>query len=360
MDNMQPQPITPGEGGISPVGKPKEKTWLITLLSVVSFVFLVLVAAGVAYFTGLAPVDASSEEVVGFEVKSGDTPDIISSNLKQSNLIRSEIAFKIHAKVKGVSGSLKPGFYYFKKSQSTSEIVDSLASGPKIQEFNVTFLPGATLAENKKVLLRLGYSESEIDEAFSADYDHPLFRDRPEGADLEGYIYGETHRFSAGTSVKQVLARYFDDYYSFIQKNNLIEGYRAQGLTLFEGITLASIVQRESGGGDEEQIAQVFLLRLSKGIQLGSDVTYQYIADKTGVERRVDLDSPYNTRRYTGLPPGPIATPGNKALLAVANPAEGDYLYFLSGDDNVTYFAHTEEGHEANIRNHCEQKCQII
>ena len=145
-----------------------------------------------------------------------------------------------------------------------------------------------------------------------------------------------------------------------LEQNQLQEAFAEQGLSLYEGITLASIIQREAIGGDEPQIAQVFYSRLSIGMELGSDVTYQYIADKTGVARDVNLDSPYNTRRYVGLPPGPIASPGVDALLATANPAEGDYLYFLSGDDDVTYFARTLEEHETNIREHCQQKCQII
>ena len=93
---------------------------------------------------------------------------------------------------------------------------------------------------------------------------------------------------------------------------------------------------------------------------LGSDVTYQYITDKLGVPRDINYDSPYNTRRFAGLPPGPIASPGKDALIAVGAPATSDYLFFLSGDDNVTYFARTVEEHEANIRNHCQQKCEII
>jgi UPF0755 protein len=93
---------------------------------------------------------------------------------------------------------------------------------------------------------------------------------------------------------------------------------------------------------------------------LGSDPTYQYAADKMGVPRSTTLDSPYNTRRYPGLPPGPIAVPGEKALVAVVSPAEGDYLYFLSGDDDVTYFSRTFEEHEQNIVTHCQKKCQIL
>lgn len=90
---------------------------------------------------------------------------------------------------------------------------------------------------------------------------------------------------------------------------------------------------------------------------LGSDVTYHYAADKLGVEPSPSLESPYNTRIHKGLPPGPIATPGLSALMAVADPASGDYLYFLSGDDDKTYYAKTEQEHQANIENHCKIKC---
>ena len=94
-------------------------------------------------------------------------------------------------------------------------------------------------------------------------------------------------------------------------------------------------------------------------MELGSDVTYQYIADKNGLERSPSLKSPYNTRIQKGLPPGPIATPSLSALDAAANPANSNYLYFLSGDDDVTYFVKTNEEHEANIKAHCQKKCQI-
>lgn len=124
---------------------------------------------------------------------------------------------------------------------------------------------------------------------------------------------------------------------------------------------MASIIQREvATAEDAAQVAQVFKLRYDQGMQLGSDVTYQYIADKTGQPRSVDFDSPYNTRRYVGLPPGPISSPGLASLKAVGNPAPGDFVYFLSGDDDKTYFARTNEEHERNIRDHCQKKCQII
>ena len=130
---------------------------------------------------------------------------------------------------------------------------------------------------------------------------------------------------------------------------------------------MASIVQRESVGcgaadtcKDQKDIAGVFYNRMKRDMNLGSDVTYQYIADKLGVERDTQLESAYNLRIHTGLTPTPISTPGHSALEAVANPSTHNYLYFLSGDDDITYFGETDAEHEENIKNHCAEKCKII
>jgi UPF0755 protein len=237
--------------------------------------------------------------------------------------------------------------------------VDHLVSG-NTDKFSITFLPGATLAENRKVLIKAGYGEGEIDKAFAKTYEHPLFVDKPVSSDLEGYIYGETYSFTGNATVEEILIRTFDEFYSVIQDKNLISGFEGHGLDLYKGLTLASIIQREvPGAQDQKQVAQIFYTRLNTGMQLGSDVTAYYGADKEGVPRSVAVDTPYNTRIHAGMPPGPIGTPGVTALEAVAAPAEGDYLYFLSGDDEVTYFAKTDAEHEANIVNHCAVKCSI-
>lgn len=341
--------------------RPRRKKIAFKILGVLFGVLLLCLVGGFGWYqTQLAAVKPGSSVKRTIEISSGSSPRAIGQKLKQQNLIKNSSAFELYLRLTGAAADLQAGKHVLSPSMDVPAVVAKL-SDAEPNEITLTFLPGATVAQNKKVLADAGYSNDEIDTAFAQQYSHPVFKDKPASADLEGYIYGETYNFSIDATVGQILTRTFDELYKTIESEKLIEGYQARGFTLYEGITLASIIQREViTESDEKQVAQVFLLRYEKDIPLGSDVTYQYIADKTGVARDTELDSPYNTRRYPGLPPGPISAPGKGALYAVAHPADGDYLYFLSGDDDITYFAKTEEGHQTNIREHCQEKCKIL
>lgn len=343
--------------------KPKRsrKKWLWWGIGAILFLLVALGIGGVAWYrVQLQPVSANDASRIRVTIETGSTPSQIGQTLVDKKLIRNVLAFDIYTKLSHTRSNLQAGTYSLSPSQSLPTIVDHLASG-NVDQFSLTFLPGATLAEDRAVLLKAGYGEQEVDAALKKTYNHPLFQDKPASADLEGYIYGETYNFDSSATVEQVLTKTFDEFYSVVQQDNLVEGFKKQNLNLYQGITLASIIQREvPKAEDQRQVAQIFFKRLSMNMPLGSDVTYQYAAKKMGVSPSPDLDSPYNTRKVAGLPPGPIATPGKTALEAVANPAPGDYLYFLSGDDNVTYYARTDAEHEANIRDHCQVKCSIL
>ncbi|HWT39853.1 MAG TPA: endolytic transglycosylase MltG [Dongiaceae bacterium] len=354
----QPQPIHHSE---TPPKMTKKKRIIIGVSGLIVIIIAAIAALFVWYMIQLRPVNAGNTDRTLITIASGTTPDEIARDLKDKGLIRSPTAFMWYTKLSHTQNLLQAGTYRLSPSESTQQIVDHLNKG-LVDTFKITFLPGATVMQNKKVFLDVGYKQSNIDAAFSATYDSPLFVGKPASADLEGYIWGDTYEVGADATVSQILQKAFDEYNKNVQDNNLVAQFQSHGLSLYEGITLASIIQREASGtnNDDAQIAQVFYKRLGLNMPLGSDVTYQYIADKLGVPRDPNLDSPYNTRRYAGLPPGPISTPGIKALLAVAQPASGDYLYFLSGDDGVTYFANTLEEHNQNIANHCKVKCSSL
>jgi len=352
-----------------------KKRVFIVLSIVVSLIIAALGSAFIFYNAQLTPVNKGDTTLKVVRVESGSTPAGIAQQLEDADLIRSATVFLWYTRFEGVQNNLQAGTYRLSPSESTPEIVDHLVSG-RVDMINVTLFPGATLVDKSSTpddkkydvttaLKRAGYTDQEIAAGLSADYSEynsTLFQGRPASADLEGYIFGETYRVAADATVEDILRTSFDHLWAYIQENGLVAQFEAQGLNLYQAITLASIVQREAsqGGEDMPQIAQVFYSRLAIDMELGSDVTYQYIADKTGVPRDTNLDSPYNTRRYQGLPPGPISVPGEKALSAVASPAEGEFLYFLSGDDDVTYFGKTFEEHQRNIVNHCQIKCQIL
>jgi UPF0755 protein len=355
-----PRPIEINPATIEPPKKRNIKK--IVLFSVLGLVVLLIVLAAAAftwYKVELSPVDSARTDLIKVTIDSGTSPKAIGALLKDKGVIRNETAFSLYTRLEKAQNGLQAGSYRLSPAESTPEIVKHLVNG-NVDTFKITFLPGATLAENRDTLLKSGYSTTEVDKALAATYDSPLFATKPASADLEGYIYGETYDFTTDATVGDILTRTFAEYAQVVKDNDLVAKFQSHGLSLYQGITLASIVQRESVQGAEPQIAQVFYLRLAQNMPLGSDVTYQYIADKTGVARDPNLDSPYNTRRYPGLPPGPIATPGLASLKAVATPAPGDYLYFLSGDDNVTYYAHTLSEHEANIAAHCKVKCSTL
>ena len=220
----------------------------------------------------------------------------------------------------------------------------------------------------KKRLAEIGYSMQEINDAFYKKYDHPVLVDKPADASLEGYLFGETYEFYKSDTVENIINRMLDELYSVVQENNLREKFQNLGYSLHEGITMASIVQKEAGTlsqEDQQKVAQVFWSRLENGWKLGSDVTATYAADQIDPDRTLldnnaailDLDSCYNTRKVTGLPCGPISNPGAQVLISTASPADTSYLYFLTGDDGLMYYSTTEAEHLQNRDQHCQDLC---
>jgi UPF0755 protein len=342
----------------SSVKLPKRRSlkWLwITLLTAI-----ILLVAGVGagywwYNDNLQPRSDSSEHI-RLKVESGASAESIAGSLEEKGLIRSSLALLIYMKLNGLA-NLKSGSYVFSPNQTPQEIVAWLIDG-KVDTFKVTLIPGNTLAKIRRALIASGYASSEVDQALNAKYSHPLLADKPPGTSLEGYIYPDTYLVTSDTTVKQLLTLSFDEFEKQLQKNKIREQLASINFTLHQGITLASIIEKEvSNAQDRRQVAQVFEKRLHDGMMLGSDVTYIYAAGLLGVTPSSSLDSPYNTRKYRGLPPGPISNFSLSALDAVVRPASGSYLYFVAGDDGNTYFAYTLAEHQDNVNKYCHKLC---
>ena len=340
---------------IPPHHKPRRWFWRIALLVVVLLVGAAL-SVWFWYQSALQPL-ASVQQRIRVNIAQGATADDIGQLLERQHVIKSHLAFSWYTRLQGKRNLLQAGTYLFSPTQPVTQIIDWLVAG-KVDTFNVTILPGQTLAQIKARLVNDGFSASEIDAAFAQAYDSPLLAQKPAGMSLEGYIYPDTYQVNSDTTPEQLLKRSFDEFYTQIQTAGLTQALQARGFNLHQAITLASIVQLEANTPeDRRQIAQVFEKRLSLNMMLGSDVTFIYAAKLTGQPATPDLDSPYNTRKYKGLPPGPIATITLDALTAVANPAPGDYLYFVAGDDGAIHYAMTIDEHNANVAKYCIKLC---
>ena len=308
-------------------------------------------------------------ELQKFTVKEGEGAQEIANNLEKAGLIKSAFAFRIYLTLQAENKNLLPGEYQFSKSMSVESIVKSLNSGIPVKTIKMTFLPGETIRQTRQRFIDAGFEETEVDEALAKKYDHELLKSKPADASLEGYIWGDTYEFYANDSVENILKKLFDQMLKVVKEENLIAKYQQKGFTLHQGIILASVIQREAPSDYEEKrhIAQVFETRLQKGIVLGSDAIIAYAADqinpyrdKSDMSYLTTIGCPWNSRRCAGLPPSPISTPNRDSLKAVADPTATDDLYFLTGDDYKMYYAKTEAGHNANIKNYCKKMCQIL
>lgn len=388
--------------------KPMKKVKRI-LFSILILIFLAGLFGGGYYWYSLQPVSSancrfdsakaaaeSNEkesnsvcEYQTIEISAGESVKQIANNLKQADLIRNPLAFELYARINNLHAKLKTGKYSFRKTMSARAIAKQLVNGVVSSDvFNLTILPGTNLLGDKgksqtgiiHQFRTLGYSEEEINQALTKHYDNPILKglyadetklsnpEIPVKLALEGYLYGETYQFYNHEKLENVITTILNQFNDVVVSNQLEEKFKARGLSLREGIILASIIQKEAHTEDMPGVSMVFQNRRRLGIALGSDVTATYAADITGIDRTnatnadiLAVNSLYNTRKFPGLPPGPIAVPSKAALLAVAEPdsSKASMLYFLTGDDGLMYYSSTDAEHNQKIRDHCQKLCKV-
>jgi UPF0755 protein len=309
------------------------------------------------YNRNLAAV-SSSEQITYLTIAPGASLHQIAADLKQAGLIRSAQAFETYARGRQAYAKMKAGTYALRPSLSTPQIVDKLVKGD-VSKTDVTIYPGKTLKQIRTIFKQTGYSEAELDAAFNPSTypDSAALAYLPAGASLEGFLYPDTFQKEASTPAQAIIRESLDEMNTHLTPD-VIAGFKSQGLSVYQGLTLASVVYQESGlPAAEPTVAQVFLLRLKQGMMLGSDVTAFYGSRQAGRGDDVTYDTPYNTRLHTGLPPGPIGNTPDSALQAVARPAGTDFLFFVAGDDGTIHFSHTQAEHDQAIRQYCHKLC---
>jgi UPF0755 protein len=328
------------------------------LLRVFLLLVVLAIAAAAAGYFGFTRVHekfrgyTSAEQFV--DVPSGAAPATIGQRLVDAGVVRDALTFRAALWLSGRARELKAGEYRFDQPMSALEVVDKIARGDVYRRL-VTFREGLTMREMARV-----YEAAELGAANDfekAATDATAIRDLdPDAPDLEGYLFPDTYSLRRETPASVLVAQMVAAFKRAFN-DDLRKATRNRGMSVREAVTLASLVEKETAVASERPIvAAVYLNRRAINMPMQADPTVIYAMQQggnySGNIRKEDLeiDSPYNTYRYPGLPPGPIASPGKASLEAAVNPAPVDYLYFVSKNDGSHVFARTLDEHNRNVQ----------
>ncbi len=294
-----------------------------------------------------------------FTIAPGETAATIAARLAEAGLVNDAELFRLYIRYYGVDAQLEAGDFELRRNMTMSELAEALQQA-RMQEISVTIVPGWRAEEIAEMLERenIMHSDAFLALVRQGTFAYALLADRPEGSSLEGYLYPDTYRLPARASALDLIERMIETFEARFTPE-MRQAIRAQRMTVYQAVTLASIVQREGVVVEElPVIADVYLNRLAQGMYLQADPTFQYARGYDAASNKwwapFDVEdvqlvqSPYNTFLNPGLPPGPICSPSQAALEAVAFPADTDYLFFYAKGDGTHAFAATYEEHLAN------------
>lgn len=330
-----------------------KKGWIKWLLiGAASLLALILVIGYSVYRYNLKPVNSHQPNPVPFSIDSGERTATIAKRLQQAGIIRSRQAFSIYITIHGLRRKIEAGYYELSAADSAITNAKIIARGIVV---NKAFLvkEGQSLQQIEDQALQTWLHGSDMPQALTETYDNSFLTQRPTGASLEGYLFPDTYEIAPSTTAHQLVQSMLNNFGQKVTPQ-IIAGISQRGLNLHQGLTLASIIQSETGRStDMPIVAQIFYKRLSLGMKLESSVTAQYGAHLNGAtigESQVaNYQSPYNTYIITGLPPGPISNPGLDAIKAVVSPANTNYLYFIADKEGVSHFETTFAEHQADV-----------
>jgi len=305
-----------------------------------------------------APVKPGSDQKVVFEVRPGQGAAAIAAELQRQGLIRDRLEFRVLSGLLGWSGRLKSGRYELGPGQSTWSILRKIVRGEVIL-IPLTVPEGFTLSQIKDLLVEKGWATPEsFDRALrelDAAGELPFIpADRSKLIQpYEGVLFPSTYYFES-TATPEIILRTMARTTAEVFGPQLQARAREIGLTPWQVLTLASIIEKEAATAQERPlISSVYHNRLRIGMALESCPTVLYAIGKPFGSKLLysDLavDSPYNTYKYPGLPPGPIASPGLACIQAALYPADTDYYYFVSRNDGTNEFSRTFEEHQRAV-----------
>ncbi len=307
------------------------------------------------------PADPDSDQEVTFAIESGENVVTIAQQLEHTGLISDSELFRRLVQYWGADEGMQAGVYLLKPNMTMEEIMRELQHG-RVATTSVTIPEGWRIEEMATLLGEEDVAPAEefIRQARISSVDHEFLQDRPPGSpdSLEGFLFPDTYHFPKEITAQRVAEIMVDNWDERVSEE-LRHKADDIGLSLYEAVILASIVEREAVVPEERPLmASVFLNRLEEGMRLQADPTIQYAKGYDNESGRWwspiireefnTVESPYNTYLNAGLPPGPICNPGLASIRAVLEPEPSDYLFFLARGDGSHIFARTYEEHLRN------------
>lgn len=319
---------------------------------VFAFVFLWF-AAGV-----FAPASLSSGKTAIYDLQKGMGMAKIAKDLEEKEIIKSSLFFKTYAIVSGSRGKLQAGRYEISLSMSIASIVKKFATGEAIKEI-FTIIEGWTIKNISEQFELRGFSGKEdflslSKKDWSGEFD--FLNDKPPDLTIEGYIFPDTYEISPESPAEDLIKKSLSNFGKKMTAE-LKEGISRQEKSIFQIVTMASMIEKEVRTFEDKKIVSGILWkRLGVGMPLQVDATVNYVTGKNDSRASIadiQIDSPYNTYKYYGLPKGPISNPGLDSISAAIYPTETDYWYYLSADGSgETIFSKTLEEHSKAVAKH--------
>jgi len=332
------------------------------------FISLAIVIGGlglagwITYRHYFGPVNAHSDAIIEVEIPLGSSVTKVANILEEKGLIRNAAIFKYYVDFSNNSDKLKAGIYKLKPNMSLNQIIEEMTSGKALAVTKTfTIVPGSTVDSIAQSLVKQGIIKDKthfLELAKSDDFDSYWFIGDIEDSakrkyKLEGYLYPDTYQVYANANEEQIITKVLDQFDKVFS-----EEYKKRAeelnMTPDQIVTLASIIERESGAKNFTKVSAVFHNRLKKGMPLQSCATISYIKGKPllyASASDIKIDSPYNTYKYKGLPAGPISNPGKSAIEAALYPDESylnNYYYFAVTDPETKEMAFSKTLAEHN------------
>lgn len=309
--------------------------------SVVLALLLVCVLYGGYLLVSAAFGSGEEDEPVTVVVEKGDTLDDVADKLEEAGVIESSTFFKLNARTEGTD--IKPGEYQFAPGEDGDEILVALSSGDSVSKLQVTIPEGLSLKQTARAVEEgVGIPAEEFEAAAEeTDYEYAFLED-PAVETTEGFLFPKKYEFEQDADASQIVDRLLNQY--LVETRGLdFEGAQERlNLTEYELVTVASLVEKEAANDEERPlVASVIYNRIRSDMPLQMDAAIQYVLDEPKEDLSLDdleIESPYNTYKTAGLPPGPIANPSLESIQAALVPARTDYLYYVLQADGKEHF----------------------